>query len=89
MSPPPPFLLVVPARPLARHVDAVEHPPAELDAEADDAAEEAELVEARELLQAGQVELVLDRAVLEPARLDGAQQLAALPSTEGATGFSV
>ena len=39
-----------------------------------DAAEEIRRRRARQLLQAGQAELVLDRAVLEPARLHRAQQ---------------
>ena len=42
----------------------------------------------RELLQAGQAELVLDRAVLDAAGLRGAQQRQAACSTDSATGFS-
>ena len=78
---------VVPARPLAGHLGAVEHPPAELDAEADHAAEEIRRREPRQLLQSRQAELVLDRAVLEPARVHGAQQRQSL-ITDSATGFS-
>ena len=67
------LLAIIPARPLARYFDAVEHPPAEIDAEADDAAEEIRRRETRKLLQARQIKLVLDRPVLEAARLRDAQ----------------
>ena len=56
---------VVPARPLRGLPVALEHPVAELAAHGEDAAEEAGVDQALELLQAGQVELVVHDAVLD------------------------
>jgi hypothetical protein len=69
---------VVPARPLRRAVAAVEHPPAELEPESDDAPELAPPGEGGELLQSGQIDLVFDRAVLAPARFGFFEQGKAL-----------
>ena len=71
---PPPLGAIVPARPLARPSHAVEHPPAEFEPESDDPAERAAARERGKLLQAGQMDLVLDDAVLESARLRLLQQ---------------
>ena len=65
---------VVPARPLAWRLDTVEHPPAELELEGDDASEEAGGCEMRELAQSREVELVLDGCGLHAPRLGGTQQ---------------
>src|SRR5262249_62215494 len=65
--------LVVPAWPLAGTFVAVEHPPAEFELEASDAPEEIVRGQALQLVQAGQVNLVLDRSGLEPVGFDIAQ----------------
>ena len=79
---------IIPARPLARPLAAVEHPPAELEPEADDAPERAARVSAASFANARQMDLVLDRAVLEPARLRPARSKASPCAAVGATGFS-
>src|SRR5438552_19057710 len=74
---------IVPARALARLLDPVEHPPPELQAEADDAAQKSLLGEARKLAQPRQVKLVLDGAVLEAAGLGLTQERHALGNGGG------
>ena len=66
---------VVPRRPLDRLQVALEDPVAELEAQREHAAEEAGAAQHVELAQAGQEELVLDRAVLQPRSLRGARDL--------------
>ncbi len=58
------FLAVVPARALGGNRVALEDPVAELTAHAEDVAEEAVFLEAHELHEAGQPELVLHHAIL-------------------------
>src|SRR5262249_45831904 len=62
---------IIPARALAGLLAAVERPPAELELESRDAPERAAPRERGELLQSGQMDLVLDHAMLDaaPARL--------------------
>ncbi len=57
------FLAVIPARALGLDVVALENPVAEFAADAEDLAEEALLLEALELEQAGEPEFVLHDAV--------------------------
>src|SRR6185312_607869 len=65
---------IIPARPLARTLPAIEYPPAEIEPEAGHAPEKSPRAERTQLLQSGQEYLVLDGAVLEPACARGAQQ---------------
>src|SRR5690606_32035107 len=66
-------LLVVPARTLRGMHVAVEYPPAEIELHGEDAAEIAAVPQLGELLQAGQEQLVLNHAVLQPRRHRGAR----------------
>src|SRR5260221_572023 len=68
-------LLVVPARPLALLLGAVEDPGAGIDLHRQDAAEEARLAEFQELGVARQEELVLDDAMLEAGTIGQPRQL--------------
>src|SRR5215468_3096258 len=58
---------IIPTRPLAGLLAAVEHPPAELEAESHHAPELPAARERGELLQSRQMDLVLDDAVLDAA----------------------
>ena len=63
--PPPSSLAIIPRRPLRLLPVALEHPVAEFAAHREHAAEEAGIAQERQLLQAGQEQLVLHRAVLD------------------------
>src|SRR6516165_5235195 len=60
---------IIPTRPLAGLLAAVEHPPAEFELESHDAPERAAPRERGELLQSRKMDLVLDHAVLDAAPL--------------------
>src|SRR5262249_20197638 len=62
---------IIPARALAGLLAAIEHPPAELELESDDAPERAAPRQRGEFLQSRKMDLVLDDAVLDaaPSRL--------------------
>src|SRR5262249_43129573 len=65
---------IIPARPLAALLAAVEHPPAEFEAEGHDAAEFSVAREGGEFLQSWQMQLVLDHAMFAAAPLRLPQQ---------------
>src|SRR5262245_5754296 len=66
--------LVIPAGTLACTLNAVEDPPPEFESKSGWPPKESASGEGAQLLQAGQVDLVLDRAGLEPPRPCRAQQ---------------
>src|SRR5262249_56130562 len=80
---------IIPTRPLAGLLAAVEHPPAELELESHHAPELPAARERGELLQSRQMDLVLDDAVLDaaPARLP--QQSQALRGGRGHRLFTI
>src|SRR5262249_57614980 len=65
---------IIPTRPLAGLLAAVEHPPTELEPEASNASERAARGERGKLLQPRKMHLVLDHAMLAAARLRLLQQ---------------
>src|SRR5215831_4199913 len=80
---------VIPARPLAGLLAAVEHPPAELELESPDAPELAAPRQRGKLLQPGKMDLVLDYAVLHAAPARRPQQAQPLRSGRGYWLFAI
>jgi hypothetical protein len=80
--------LVVPAHALRRVEIAVEHPPAEIELDRQNAAEIIRLVQFAQLLEPGQEQFVLHRAVLDSGVFGRAASDSAC-SRVSAAGFSV
>lgn len=82
-------LAIIPARPLRRVGRAVEHPPAEVEPDRQDSAEEIRLIQLAQLGQPGQEQLVLYDTVFEAGALGAARQVQGIRQCFGERLFDI